>query len=108
MVTSDIERDSDPRSDAGKQCLASGMPWPKALNEQPAITCWTAETKGKRYGNALTDEKNGKRNSNEPSPPKNQNSDDAHEKNCEPATRPNDEPRLSVEAASDGLFDRVH
>jgi hypothetical protein len=107
-VTSDIERDGDPRSDAGKQYLASGMPWPKALNEQSAITYWTAEAKSKRNSNALTEEENGKRNGNEPRPPKNQNSDHAHEKNCEPATRPDDEPRLNVEAASDGLFDRVH
>ena len=105
-MTSDIQRDSDPRSDAGKQYLASGMPWPKALNEQSAITCWTAEAKSKR--NALTDEENGKRNGKEPRPPKNENSNHAHEKNCEPATRPDDEPRLSVQAARDGLFDRVH
>jgi hypothetical protein len=46
------------------------MPWPKALNQQSAITCWTAEAKSKRYDNALTDEENGKRNGNKPRPPK--------------------------------------
>jgi len=107
-VTRGIERDGHPRSNAGKQCLASWMPWPKPLNEQSVITCWAAKAKSKRNGNALTDEENRKRDGNKPRPPRNQNSDHAHEKNCKPATRPDDEPRLNVEAASNGLFDRAH
>jgi len=70
-VTSDIARDDDPRSDAGKQYFASAMPWSKALNEQSAITCGTAEAESNRNGNALTDDENGKRNGNKPRPPKN-------------------------------------
>jgi hypothetical protein len=84
------------------------MPWPQALNEQPAITRWTTEPKSKRDSDALTDDENRKRYSNEPRPTENEHSNHAREKDCEPATRPNDEPRLSVEAAGDRLLDGVH
>jgi hypothetical protein len=84
------------------------MPWPEALNEESPITRWATEPKSKRDGEPLTDDEHGKRNGNEPRPPKNQNSDHAHETNREPATRPDYEPRLSVEAAGYRRLDRVH
>jgi hypothetical protein len=68
------------------------MPRPKALNKQPAMTRWTAKPKSNGDGNALTDDEDGKRYSNEPRPTENENSDDASEKKREPATRPNDKP----------------
>jgi hypothetical protein len=44
----------------------------------------------------MTDEENGKRYSDEPRPTEHEDSNYAHEKDCEPATRPDDEPRLGV------------
>jgi hypothetical protein len=84
------------------------MPRTEALNEQSAITRWTAEPKSKDDSDALTDNENGKRYSNEPSPTENEYSDDTREKKCEPATRPNDEPRLGVKAPGDRLLNSVH
>jgi hypothetical protein len=72
------------------------------------MTRWTAEAKSKGDSDALTDHENGKRYGNEPRPTENEHSNYAHEKNREPATGPNDEPRLSVEAPSDRLLDGVH
>jgi hypothetical protein len=68
------------------------MPRTEALNQQSAMTRWTAEPKSKDDSDALTDNENGKRYSSKPSPTENKNSDDTREKKCEPATRPNDEP----------------
>jgi hypothetical protein len=84
------------------------MPWPKALNEQSAMTRWTAEPKSKGDSDALTDDENRKRYSNEPRPIENEHKNHAREKKCEPATRPNDKPRLGVEASGDRLLNRVH
>jgi hypothetical protein len=84
------------------------MPRTEALNEQSAMTRWTAEPKSKDDSDALTDNEAGKRYSNEPSPTENEHSDDTREKKCEPATRPNDEPRLGVEAPGDRLLNGVH
>jgi len=84
------------------------MPRSQALNEEPPTTRWTAEPKSKNNSDALTDDENRKRYSNEPRPTENERSNHAHEEKCEPATRPNDKPRLSVEAPGDGLLDRVH
>ena len=105
---SDIERHGNPRCDARKQYLSRGMPRTEALNEQPVITCWTAEPKSEGDGDAVTDDENGKRHNDEPRPAEEQDSNHAHKKNCEPATRPHNEPRLSIEAAGDGLLDGVH
>src|SRR5216683_7608864 len=79
-VTSDVECDGDPGRDARKQYLSSGMPWPKSLNEQPATTRWTAEAEGKRDSDAVTNDENGKRYSNEPRPAEDQDSNHAREK----------------------------
>ena len=95
-MTNDVERNGDPRSDAGKDDLASCMPWPEALNEKSAITGWATEAKSKRDGDALTDDENWKRNGNKPRPAEHEDSDRAEETNGEPATRPDYEPRLSV------------
>ena len=84
------------------------MPRPKALNEQSAMTRRTAEPKSIGDGDALTNEENGKRYSNEPSPTENEHSDDTRAKKCEPATRPNDEPRLGVEPPGDRLLNGAH
>jgi hypothetical protein len=84
------------------------MPWPQALNEQPAITRWTTEPKSKRDSDALTNDENGKRNGDKPRPVENEHSNDAREKKCEPATRPNNEPRLGVEAPGNRLLNGVH
>jgi hypothetical protein len=84
------------------------MPRPQALNEQPAMTRWTAEPKSEGDSDALTDDEYGKRDCNEPRATENEHSNYADEEKCEPATRPNDEPRLSVEAPGDGLLDGVH
>jgi hypothetical protein len=95
-VTSDVECNPDPRSNTGEDNLASCMPWPEALNEKSAITDWAAEAKSKRDGDALTDDEDWKRNSNEPRPAEHEDSDHAEETNGEPATRPDYEPRLNV------------
>ena len=84
------------------------MPRSKTLNEQPAMTRWTAEPKSKGDSDALTDDENRKGDCKEPGPAENHNCNDAGEKKCEPATRPNDEPRLSVETPGDRLLDRAH
>jgi hypothetical protein len=39
---------------------------------------------------------------------RNEYRNDAREKKCEPANRPNNEPRLNVEAPAGGLLDGVH
>lgn len=84
------------------------MPRPKALNEQPAMTRWTAEPKSKDDSDALTDYENGKRYSKKPRPTENERGNHAGQKKREPATRPNDEPRLGVEVPGDRLLDGVH
>jgi hypothetical protein len=84
------------------------MPRSEALNEQPAMTRWTAEPKSKDESDAVTNDENWKRNDEKPRPAENEHSNDTCEKKCEPATRPNNEPRLSVEAPGDGLLDGVH
>jgi hypothetical protein len=53
------------------------MPRSKTLNEQPAMTCWTAEPKSKCDSNALTDDENGKRNGDKPRPVENEHGNDA-------------------------------
>jgi hypothetical protein len=65
---SDVECNRDPRGDAGKEYLASWMPWPEALNEEAPTTRRAAEAKSKRDGDGVTDDENWKRNSNEPRP----------------------------------------
>jgi hypothetical protein len=84
------------------------MPRPKALNEQPAMTRWTTEPKSKSDSDALTDDEYRKRYGNEPRPTENEHGNYADEEKCEPATRPNYEPRLSVKAPGDRLLDGVH
>ena len=91
-MASDVESDGNPRSNTREQCLSGGMPWTETLNQQPAMTRWTAKAKGENDGNAKTDEENGKRKSNEPRPTEQQHSNNAEEKNGEPATGPDDEP----------------
>jgi hypothetical protein len=56
------------------------MPRSKTLNQQPAMTRWTAEPKSKDDGNGLTNDENGKRNGDEPKPVENEHSNDAREK----------------------------
>jgi hypothetical protein len=84
------------------------MPRTKALNEQPAATRWTAEPKSQGDSDAMTNEEDGKRYHDQPWPTKCENGNYAGEKKREPATRPNNEPRLSVKASGDRLLDRVH
>jgi hypothetical protein len=84
------------------------MPWPKALNKEAAITRWTTEPKGKRDGNAVTDEENGNRNSDEPKRAEYPGNNNADEKKCEPASGPDNEPRLSIQAPRRRLLDGVH
>ena len=107
-MASDVKCNCNPRSDAGKQKLARRIQRAKALNEQAGMSGWTAEPERQRYGNALTHEKNRERDPNEPWRTGHQHGNDAHKHDCQPKTRPHDEPRLSVESAGDGLFDRVH
>jgi hypothetical protein len=107
-MAGDVERDGNPRRDTRKQYLSGGVQCAEALNEQPTITRWTAEPKRDNDGNELTDEKDGKCYHEEPRPTENEHSNHAHEKKCEPATRPNDKPRLGVETPGNGWLDRVH
>jgi hypothetical protein len=67
-MTSDLECNRDPRSDAGKEYLARWMPWPETLNEEAPITGWATEAKSKRDGDGVTDDENWKGYSNEPGP----------------------------------------
>src|SRR5205814_439011 len=60
-VASNVERDCNPRSNTRGQYLSGGMPWTETLNQQSAMTRWTAKAKGENNDNAKTDEKNGKR-----------------------------------------------
>jgi len=107
-VASNVECHGNPRCHARKHYLSREVPRAEALNEQPVITCWTAEPKSTGDGDAVTDDENGNRHNYEPSPTEEQESNHAHKKNGEPATRPYDEPRLSVEAAGDRLLDGIH
>jgi hypothetical protein len=107
-MASDIESDSNPGRDARNQYLSSGMPRAEALNEQSVVTRWTPKPESKGDCDPLTNYENGKRYSNKPRPTENEHGNHARDKNCEPATRPNDEPRLSVETPGDGLLDGVH
>ena len=95
-MASDVECNCNPRSDAGKQKLARRMQRAEALNEQAGMTRWTAEPERQRHGNALTDEKNRERDSDQPRPTEHQRRNDANEQDGQPEAGPDDEPRLSI------------
>ena len=107
-MTRNVERHCNPRSYAGNQNVAHGMQRAEALNQKAAMTCRTAVSKRQRNGNALTDEKNRERDSDQPGPTEHQRRNDANEQDGQPQAGPDDEPRLSIEAAGDRLLNRVH
>ena len=87
-----VERHCNPRSYAGNQNVAHGIQRAEALNQKAAMTCWTTVSKRQRDGNALTDQKNGERDSNQPRPTEHQRRNDANEQDGQPQARPDDEP----------------
>jgi hypothetical protein len=61
-LASDIEGDGNPRRNARKQYLSSGISRSEGLNEQPALTRWTTEPKSKDDSDALANDENRKGN----------------------------------------------
>jgi hypothetical protein len=107
-VPRNVECNRNPRRDAWKQYFACGVQRPKALNQQPVITRWTAEPKRENDGDSLTDDKNGQRYCNEPRPTEDKHGKHADEQKRESKARPYDDTRFGVESARGRLLNRVH
>src|SRR6476619_7245784 len=78
----------------------------KTLHEQSLLACRTAETKRKSNCSSVAQNKNGQRQDNQPRPARDENHDHAKKNNCEPTTRPHDEPRFRIQASAHWPLDR--
>ena len=88
-VTCDVECHSNPGRDARKQDFARRVQRAEALNQQSPLTSWAAKSKSEYDRGNLTDEKNGKSNSNKPRPIKYEHGDDSNGEESEPTRGPN-------------------